>query len=57
MSATLSKLMSVFAALAFVTLSLALYGGRDAETLDFLKMGLFGSILGWSVWSRGKEFL
>lgn len=52
MTKTLSLICAISAAIAFLTLSLALYGPRDASPLDIFKMVFFGSLFGWAVWSR-----
>lgn len=49
---TLHRIAGVTAFLALMALSLALYGGREATAMDYLKMALFGLFLAHGIWDH-----
>jgi len=49
---TLHRIAGVMAFLALMALSLALYGGREAAAMDYLKIALFGGFLAHGIWAR-----
>lgn len=55
MTRFMSCICAASAAIAFVALSLALYGDRVLQPFDLFKLVLFGSMFAWAVGSLLQE--
>lgn len=49
---TVHRIAGATAFLALMALALALYGGREATTMDYLKLTLFGAFLAHAIWDH-----